>query len=68
MSLMKGLDQFRMSLGGWWVVLEKGQVDGVVGFVGGSFWKGKALCPLGILFSIVFSSASRRKYAEKLAF
>ena len=45
MWLTKGLDQFRMSLGVWWVVWEKGQEDGfvVVGFVGGSFWKGKPL-------------------------
>jgi hypothetical protein len=49
--LMKGLDQFRMSLGGRWLVLEQGRVDAVVvGFVGGAFWKGQTLCPFGILF------------------
>jgi hypothetical protein len=49
-SLMKGLDQFRTSLGMWCVVLEQGRVDGVVvlGFV--AFRKEKTLCPLGILF------------------
>ena len=44
-SLMKGLDQFYRSLGGWWLALEQGRVDCVVvvGFVGAAFWKEKAL-------------------------
>ena len=51
-SLMKGLDQFYRSLGGWWLALEQGRVDCVVvvGFVGAAFWKEEALCPFCILF------------------
>ena len=51
-SLMKGLDQFRTSLGGRWLALEQGRADYVVvGFVGAAFWKEEALCPFCILFS-----------------
>ena len=49
-SLMKGLDQFHRSLGGWWLALEQGRDCVVFGLVGGAFWKGKALCPFCILF------------------
>ena len=50
-SLMKGLDQFRTSLGGRWLALDQGRADCVVvvGF-GGAFWKEEALCPFCILF------------------
>ena len=48
----EGLDQFRMSLGGWWLALEQGRADCVVvvGVVGVAFWKERALCPFCILF------------------
>ena len=52
-----GLERPGSSLGVWRVVLEqKRRVDGVVGFVGGAFWKGKTLCPFGILFRSLFVS------------
>ena len=52
-SLMKGLGQFRTSLGGRWLALEQGREDCVVvvGLVGGAFWKEEALCPFCILFA-----------------
>ena len=49
-SLMKGLDQFHMSLGGWWLALDQGRADYVVVGFGGAFWKEEALCPFCILF------------------
>ena len=39
-------------------------MDGVAGFVGGAFWKGKTLCPSGILFTWSFHQFSQMKGSE----